>query len=145
MISETSVAAEASACEAPPKITNPIFSYLTFDGLETSAPPVALVPVEPLDTAQFARERLGFESDARQIEVLQSKAKRAILNSTTSVRYQVPLKSMGSRSASRAASRGQKKGKRLWNQPSHLTRSFLSASICVHLWLDVLAPHQGVR
>ncbi len=35
-----------------------------------------------LDPVEFARERLGFEPDARQAEVLRSKAKRLLLNCT---------------------------------------------------------------
>jgi Terminase large subunit, T4likevirus-type, N-terminal len=37
-------------------------------------------PPEPVDAVTFARTRLGFEPDAMQMEVLQSNAKRGILN-----------------------------------------------------------------
>ena len=37
-------------------------------------------PPEPIDAVSFARTRLGFMPDAKQMEVLQSNAKRGILN-----------------------------------------------------------------
>ena len=43
---------------------------------------VRLPAVENPDAAEFARERLGFEPDEKQAEVLRSEAKRGILNCT---------------------------------------------------------------
>ena len=51
----------------------------TFDEIPAIGTAKTAVP-EPADAATFARNRLGFIPDARQLEVLQSAAKRGILN-----------------------------------------------------------------
>ena len=59
--------------------------YLTFDEyIETPSAAQAIqapvTPPSPPDPVAFAREHLGLEPDPKQIEVLQSKATRGILN-----------------------------------------------------------------
>jgi hypothetical protein len=65
------------------KTDEPKLTELTFDAAEppesTGATPAPAAP-DPPDTVQFARESLGFEPDERQIQVLRTTAKRAILN-----------------------------------------------------------------
>jgi hypothetical protein len=55
---------------------------MDWDTFERRMPPVRrkTETVEDIDAATFARARLGFVGDAKQLEVLQSQAKRGILN-----------------------------------------------------------------
>ena len=69
---------------------NPIFNYPTFENPAAPGLPTTPAPGCPdapsdlvldlADAVQFARQRLGFQPDERQSQVLQSTAKRAILN-----------------------------------------------------------------
>jgi len=50
--------------------------------ISISAERAARKPKSPLGIVYFAREQLGFDPDPRQMEVLESTAKRGILNCT---------------------------------------------------------------
>jgi hypothetical protein len=58
----------------------PVFVWATFNRRPRSEAPAQQTPNVEMDAAEFARVRLGFFPDEKQMEVLRSPAKRAILN-----------------------------------------------------------------